>query len=98
RPRRRACSRANRANYRQGVQPMKTLLITGAAGDIGTHLRRELADAYNLRLSDVRPIQALGAGETFVQGDIAQLPDMLRVTAGAEAILHLGGVSAEAGW
>ena len=77
---------------------MKTLLITGAAGDIGTHLRRELAGVYNLRLSDIRPVQALRAGETFVQGDIAQMPDMLRVTAGLDAILHLGGVSAEADW
>ncbi len=77
---------------------MKTLLITGAAGDIGTHLRRELAGAYNLRLSDFRPLQALGTGETFIQGDIAQMPDMLRVTAGVDAVLHLGGVSAEAGW
>ncbi len=33
-----------------------------------------------------------------MQGDIAQMPDMLRVTAGVDAILHLGGVSAEAGW
>ena len=77
---------------------MKTLLITGATGDIGTHLRRELAGMYNLRLSDIRPIETLQAGETFVQGDIAQMPDMLRVTAGVGAILHLGGVSAEAGW
>jgi uronate dehydrogenase len=77
---------------------MKTLLITGAAGDIGTHLRRELAGVYKLRLSDIRPIQALGASETFVQGDIAQMQDMLRVTQGVDAILHLGGVSAEADW
>lgn len=27
---------------------MKTLLITGAAGDIGTHLRRELAGRYGV--------------------------------------------------
>jgi uronate dehydrogenase len=77
---------------------MKTLLITGAAGDIGTHLRRELAGVYNLRLSDFRPIEALRPGETFMQGDLAQMPDLLRVTAGVDAILHLGGVSAEAGW
>jgi uronate dehydrogenase len=77
---------------------MKTLLITGAAGDIGTHLRRELAGVYKLRLSDIRPIEAPGTGETFVQGDIAQMPDMLRATEGVDAILHLGGVSAEADW
>jgi uronate dehydrogenase len=77
---------------------MKTVLITGAAGDIGTHLRRELAGVYNLRLSDIRPIGALGAGETFTPGDMANLADMIRVTSGVDAIVHLGGVSAEADW
>jgi uronate dehydrogenase len=77
---------------------MKTLLITGAAGDIGTHLRRELAGAYALRLSDVRPIQALNAGETFEPGELSRMEDMLRVTRGVDAILHLGGVSSEADW
>jgi uronate dehydrogenase len=77
---------------------MKTLLITGAAGDIGTHLRRELAGVYALRLSDVRPIRPLDPGETFEPGDLASMDDMLRVTRGVDAILHLGGVSAEADW
>jgi len=77
---------------------MKTILITGAAGDIGTHLRRELAGVYKLHLSDIRPIAPLAPGETFERGDIAELSDMLRVTRGVDAILHLGGVSAEADW
>ena len=48
---------------------MKTILITGAAGDVGTHLRMELADSYLLRLSDIRPIKKLAQGETFVRGE-----------------------------
>jgi hypothetical protein len=39
------------------VSAMKTALITGAPGGIGTHLRRELAGHYALRLSDVRDLQ-----------------------------------------
>jgi uronate dehydrogenase len=70
---------------------MKTILITGAAGDIGTHLRRELAGTYALRLSDIRPIKKLVAGETSVPGDIASMRDMLRATKGVDAIVHLGG-------
>jgi uronate dehydrogenase len=77
---------------------MKTVLITGAGGGVGTHLRRELAGKYRLRLSDIRPIETLAPGETFVAGDIASLDDMLRVTEGADALVHLGGYSVEGPW
>ena len=77
---------------------LKTLLITGAAGDVGTHLRRELAGKYALRLSDIRPIRKLAEGESFVLGDVAKLSDMKRATKGVDAILHLGGYSVEGPW
>jgi len=77
---------------------MKTILITGAGGGIGTHLRRELAGKYALRLSDLRPLKRLAEGERFVAGDIARLGDMLRATKGVDAIVHLGGYSVEGPW
>jgi uronate dehydrogenase len=77
---------------------MKTVLITGAAGDLGTHLRRKLAGAYQLRLSDVRPIERLAPGETFEPGDLTDLPRMEAVTRGVDAIVHLGGVASEDEW
>jgi uronate dehydrogenase len=77
---------------------MKKILITGAAGDVGGHLRRELAGRYALRLSDIRPVKALSAGEEFVRGDCASLADMLRATKGVDAIVHLGGFSVEGPW
>ena len=77
---------------------MKTILITGAAGDVGGHLRRELAGKYNLRLSDIKPIKALAPGEESARGDVAKMADMLRVTKGVDAILHLGGFSFEGPW
>ena len=77
---------------------MKSLLITGAAGDVGTHLRRELAGKYDLRLSDIRPIKALAPGEKSAPGDIGKLSDMLRITKGVDAIMHLGGFSVEGPW
>ena len=77
---------------------MKTILITGAAGDVGSHLRRELAGAYALRLSDIRPVKKRAAGETFVAGDVGRLADMVRATKGVDAIVHLGGFSQEGPW
>ena len=77
---------------------MKTILITGAAGDVGSHLRRELAGKYNLLLSDIKPIKALGAGEKTARGDVAKMSDMLRITKGMDAIVHLGGFSVEGPW
>ncbi len=77
---------------------MKKILITGAAGDVGSHLRRELAGRYELRLSDIRPLKNLASGEEFIRGDCASLRDMLRVTQGVAAVVHLGGFSVEGPW
>jgi uronate dehydrogenase len=77
---------------------MKTILLTGAAGGVGTFLRRELAGRYRLRLSDIRPIESLGAGETFVAGDCAKLEDMLRAVESVDGVIHLGGFSVEGPW
>jgi len=76
---------------------MKTILITGAAGDVGTHLRRELAGHYQLRLSDKRPLQP-ARGQKFVRADLSRMADALRVTRGVDAIVHLGGYSVEGPW
>ena len=77
---------------------MKTVLITGAAGDVATHLRRELAGRYRLHLSDVAPIADVADGETFQQADMTSMQDMLAITRGADAIVHLGGYSVEGPW
>ena len=79
------------------MQPKK-ILITGAAGDVGGHLRRELAGRYALRLSDIRPVADLAPGEEFIRGDCASLRDMLKATKGVEAVVHLGGFSVEGSW
>jgi uronate dehydrogenase len=76
---------------------MKTLLMTGAAGRIGTFLRAELAGKYRLRLSDIKPIRKLHAGETFMRTDMTKLSSMLRATKGVDAVLHLGGQTSQGG-
>jgi uronate dehydrogenase len=77
---------------------MKTVLITGATGDVGSHLRRELAAKYKLRLSDRRPLAAKKKEEVFVKADISKMADALRITKGVDAIVHLGGYSVEGPW
>lgn len=76
----------------------KTILITGAAGDVGTHLRRELAGKYRIRASDLRPLKEKAADETFMRADISKMADALRITEGVDAIVHLGGYSVEGPW
>jgi uronate dehydrogenase len=77
---------------------MKEILITGAAGDVGSHLRRELAGRYKLRLSDRKPITDLAKDEQFLQADIASPEGLDAVVRGVEAIVHLGGFSVEGPW
>jgi len=76
---------------------MKTILITGAAGDVGTHLRRELARKYRIRASDLRSLKKVGS-ETFMRADVSRMADALRITKGVDAIVHLGGYSVEGPW
>jgi uronate dehydrogenase len=76
---------------------MKTVLITGATGDVGTHLRRELAGKYRLVVSDKRKLEK-AKGEKFIRADISKMADALRITKGVDAIVHLGGYSVEGPW
>lgn len=76
---------------------MKKVLITGAGGVVGKLLRRELANKYALRISDIGPLTP-EPGETFVQADISNMDDMLRATEGVDAFVHLGGYSVEGAW
>jgi uronate dehydrogenase len=76
---------------------MKTVLITGAAGDVGTHLRRELAGRYRLRASDLRPMTKV-AQETYARADVSRMADALRITKGVDAVVHLAGYSVEGPW
>jgi len=77
---------------------MKTVLITGAAGDVGTHLRRELAGKYRIRASDLRDLKEKFTGQRFMRADIAKFADALRITRGVDAVIHLAGYSVEGPW
>jgi uronate dehydrogenase len=73
------------------------VLLTGAAGGIGSRLRAPLREAATeLRLSDIAPLEAEAENETVHPADLADL-DALRAAAdGVDAVVHLGGVPEEA--
>jgi nucleoside-diphosphate-sugar epimerase len=77
---------------------MATILITGAAGHIGGMLRRRLAGpGRTLRLLDVAPLSA-GTGEEVVEASVTDMAALTLACRGADAVIHLGGLSSEAAW
>jgi uronate dehydrogenase len=78
---------------------MKTVLMTGAAGGIGTRLRQLLNGVYpSLRLSDVNTPSDLAAGEDFMAADLSDIAAVDKIVAGVDGIIHLGGFSVEGPW
>jgi len=77
---------------------MKTILMTGAAGGIGSYLRPELSGTYELRLSDRASVSALGEGERFVAADLTDLDAVCAAVDGVDGILHFGGHTSEGIW
>lgn len=72
----------------------RTLLLTGAAGGIGTLMRGLLpAYGYTLRLFDATPIE----GEpTAVTADLGDKEALREAVTGVDAVVHLAGISLEA--
>jgi uronate dehydrogenase len=77
---------------------MQKILITGAAGDVGSRLTTLLKDTYRLRLSDIRTPAGLAPDADFIPADLADKAAIERVVAGVDGIVHLGGFSVEGPW
>ncbi len=76
-----------------------TVLVTGAAGRIGTVLRGGLPErGHALRCLDVVPIVETRPGEEHVVADVADLAAMVDATQGADAVVHLAGHVGEGPW
>ncbi|MGY5032350.1 NAD-dependent epimerase/dehydratase family protein [Streptomyces sp. 900116325] len=72
----------------------RTVLLTGAAGGLGTLMRGLLpAYGYELRLFDATPIEGEPDAITADLGDKEALREAVR---GVDAIIHLAGISLEA--
>ena len=72
----------------------RTVLLTGAAGGLGTLMRDLLpAHGYELRLLDLLPVE--GAPDA-ITADLADGEALREAVRGVDAIIHLAGISLEA--
>jgi uronate dehydrogenase len=77
---------------------MSTVLITGAAGQIGTMLRARLrSPGRTLRLLDIAALTA-GDGEEVVQASVTDLAAVTAACSSVDAVIHLAGLASEAAW
>ncbi|MDB5963669.1 MAG: NAD-dependent epimerase/dehydratase [Polaromonas sp.] len=78
------------------IKVHEKLLLTGAAGGLGTALRDRLkANCTTLRLSDRLDFGPAAAGEEVVLADLADAGAVDAMVRGVDAIVHLGGISVE---
>lgn len=78
---------------------MKRLLITGAAGGLGSVCRKRLTHlAEILRVSDIADLGDAAAHEEVVPCDLADKAAVEALVAGCDGIVHLGGKSVEGPW
>lgn len=77
---------------------MTTILLTGAAGVLGTHLHAWLlARGRSVRATDIRSLED-GSGPAVVPADLADAEAVDRLVQGVSAIVHFGAVSGEGAW
>ena len=78
---------------------MNNILVTGAAGGIGTRLRTLMRGMYpSILWSDLRTPDDRAKDERFVAADLSDLAAVERITEGIDGIVHLGGHSIEGPW
>src|ERR1044071_2583492 len=88
---------ANRSRDKRNEMPR--ILMTGAAGGIGTSFRKLLPPIYpDLLLSDLKAPADLAKDENFMAADLADLAQVEAICEGVDGILHFGGYSVEGPW
>ncbi|MBB5722348.1 uronate dehydrogenase [Loktanella ponticola] len=76
---------------------LKKLVLTGAAGRLGSYLREPLSKLCDELVStDINDVGNLYEGETFIKADLANFDDMMGVIEGAEMVVHMGAIVDEA--
>ncbi|WP_050522927.1 NAD-dependent epimerase/dehydratase family protein [Pseudorhodobacter wandonensis] len=79
---------------------MKKLVLTGAAGRLGSYLREPLSKLCDKLVTTdrVADIGKLYPNERYVQADLAELAPMVDLLAGADMVVHFGAIGDEAPW
>ena len=79
---------------------LKKLVLTGAAGRLGSHLRGPLAAMCDTLVSTDRAdaISDLAANENYVQAELGDLAALEAMVAGADMVVHFGAIGDEAPW
>lgn len=79
---------------------MKKLVLTGAAGRLGSYLREPLSQMCQEFVSTDRApdIGKLYPNERYVAADLADLPAMVDLLQGADMVVHFGAIGDEAPW
>lgn len=76
---------------------MKKIVLTGAAGRLGSYLREPLLKMADELVSTdlVDDIGTLYDGETYVRADLANLDEILPLLEGADMVVHFGAIGDE---
>jgi len=79
---------------------MKKLVLTGAAGQLGSRLREPLSKMCDTLVSTdlADDVGTLYEGETYVKADLSSLDAMVDLLKGADMVVHFGAIGDEAPW
>ncbi len=79
---------------------MKKLVLTGAAGRLGSYLREPLTKLCDTLVSTdrVADIGKTYPGETFVRADLTDLSAIEDILKDADMVVHFGAIGDEASW
>ena len=75
---------------------LQRIVLTGALGDLGQHLRAPLAAMCEALVSvDLKDAPELLPNETYARADVADLPEMERLLQGADMVVHFAAIPDE---
>src|SRR5687768_10228349 len=73
---------------------MKTALVTGGSGFLGSHIAEELSNrGYRVTILDRSPSPWLRSDQSMILGDILDMQDVQSAIKGADCVFHLAGFS-----